>query len=132
MIFFQISKTFLTLFFSVIFASQLAFSALANEDKQAQTTDHSHNQKAFEQCLFKAIKISEKSNTLAQIEKRCSDNSAANSLSKESDTVIELGALANRITREKRTAFDPYVITPHKMNYILPISINRVLPELNS
>lgn len=33
------------------------------------------------------------------------------------------GALSHRIMAEKRTAFDPYVITPHKMNYLLPMSI---------
>ncbi len=124
MIFFQFSKKPLPLFFFVICTSQFSFYAFANEVKQEKITERSQKQKAFEQCLFKTIKISDKSNTLAEIEKKCEDNIAVDLLSKESGRVIELGVLANRITKEKRTAFDPYVITPHKMNYILPVSIS--------
>ncbi|WNC73558.1 phospholipase A [Thalassotalea psychrophila] len=34
------------------------------------------------------------------------------------------GAISKRFISESETKFDPYVITPHKMNYILPVSIS--------
>ncbi len=34
------------------------------------------------------------------------------------------GAISKRIMSEQKTAFNPYVITPHKMNYILPVSVS--------
>ncbi|GAA5143817.1 phospholipase A [Thalassotalea piscium] len=33
---------------------------------------------------------------------------------------IKLGVISRRILTEKETEFNPYVITPHKINYILP------------
>lgn len=45
----------------------------------------------------------------------------------ESDDDIELGAISSRIIHERMTAFDPFVITPHLMNYILPAyTTNRI------
>ncbi|NMH59102.1 phospholipase A [Alteromonas sp. MYP5] len=42
---------------------------------------------------------------------------------------VLLGGISSRIVNERRTEFDPYVITPHKLNYILPAwvsdNINR-------
>jgi phospholipase A1 len=77
----------------------------------------------FERCMFKAIKSTDKENTLAQIEQMCEDQVARNIINKTEGEDIELGALAHRVIREKRTAADPYVLTPHKMNYILPYSV---------
>ncbi|WDE14598.1 phospholipase A [Thalassomonas haliotis] len=39
------------------------------------------------------------------------------------ETVTANGMISNRLIAEKNTAFDPFVITPHKMNYLLPASI---------
>ncbi|MEF1220983.1 phospholipase, partial [Photobacterium damselae] len=30
--------------------------------------------------------------------------------------------VSNRIENERDTAFNPFVITPHRMNYILPVT----------
>ena len=79
--------------------------------------------KQFETCLFKEIKAADESDTLAEIEKLCEEEIARNVLKDDIDQYIELGALSHRIIKEKRTAADPYVLTPHKMNYILPVSI---------
>lgn len=44
---------------------------------------------------------------------------------------IELGAISSRIVHERMTAFDPFVITPHLMNYILPaFTTNRINTEV--
>lgn len=115
------------LIISILLTSLSSFYTSAFNNDPTPTTEQTTNKKAFEQCLFKAIKIADKSNTLAQIEKQCEDKIATDFLTKQSGQTIELGALANRIIREKRTAFDPYIITPHKMNYILPVSMTNAI-----
>jgi len=35
------------------------------------------------------------------------------------------GVISKRMEKERETAFNPYVITPHKMNYILPVSFTN-------
>ncbi|KGJ95072.1 phospholipase A [Colwellia psychrerythraea] len=81
------------------------------------------HKKAFETCLFKAIKAADKTATLAEIETYCEQQIARSIINKNNGKTLELGVLANRVIREKRTAADPYVLTPHKMNYILPLSM---------
>jgi phospholipase A1 len=83
---------------------------------------------AFERCIFDTIKSADKKSTLAQIEQQCEDQVARSIMHSKDSENIELGALAHRVIREKRTAADPYVLTPHKMNYILPLS---VVDEIN-
>lgn len=78
---------------------------------------------SFDKCLFSAIKSAEKTATLAEIETQCQQQVARNILKKNNNRAIELGALANRMIKEKITADNPYVLTPHKMNYMLPVSI---------
>ncbi len=73
-------------------------------------------------CLFNSIKGADKSVSFAEIQTQWEQQLARRIINKNSGEDIELGALANRIIREKRTAADPYVLTPHKMNYILPLS----------
>ncbi|XQW86898.1 phospholipase A [Thalassotalea piscium] len=34
---------------------------------------------------------------------------------------VKLGVISRRVLNEKETEFKPYVITPHKLNYILPV-----------
>lgn len=75
-------------------------------------------------CILKTIKSSTTALTFEQIKEIC-----------DTDTIFpshfKKGRIANRIISEKRTAFDPYVITPHKMNYILPVNYtNKVNREV--
>jgi len=76
-------------------------------------------------CILQAIKTADRSVTVGEITQRCQAELAPTDMKK--------GRIANRIISEKRTAFDPYVITPHKMNYILPVSystnINKAVYE---
>jgi phospholipase A1 len=85
------------------------------------------HQKKFEACLFNEIKRADEDATFAEIEKLCEDKIAKSVLARKDGKVIELGALTNRIIKENRSAFDPYIITPHKMNYILPASITNAI-----
>jgi phospholipase A1 len=72
----------------------------------------------LDRCLIKTIKKTDKNKTLQQIEDFCEKKIVKEQLGSE-----ELGAISERMIKEKQSAFDPYVITPHKMNYILPVTI---------
>ncbi|TWX71995.1 phospholipase A [Colwellia demingiae] len=99
--------------------STRAFTPESDNDKTVAKSQET----AFERCLFKTIKSADKNATLAEIETQCEQQIARSILKDGSDQEIELGALSHRIIKERRTAADPYVLSPHKMNYILPFSI---------
>ena len=77
-------------------------------------------------CVMKQFSSGNENLTLAEVRLLCSQETM------KSIEVIEvqerklpaaplvLGAISNRIISERKTEFDPYVLTPHKMNYILP------------
>lgn len=66
-------------------------------------------------------KHQEESNTVASVEKAAELESFKTSANGEEPQQEDL-AITNRRERERANAFDPYVIIPHRMNYILPIS----------
>ncbi len=90
-------------------------------------------QSTTEQCVLEWFRKGDDSVTLAQIRQQCQttqpDLSDVHIDGRPVEKTIDLGVISERITREHRTQFQPYVITPHKMNYILPVlttdSMNR-------
>ena len=72
----------------------------------------------FQDCMFKTIKTTDKNQTLQQIEEYCEKKIIKKQIGNQ-----ELGAISERMIKERQSAFNPYVITPHKMNYILPVTI---------
>jgi len=68
-----------------------------------------------DKCIVKTIKTAKKALTYDEIKLICL-------LESTTPPHMKNGRMANRIISEQLTAFDPYVITPHKMNYILPVS----------
>ncbi|NQZ22704.1 MAG: phospholipase A [Colwellia sp.] len=78
------------------------------------------------ECLLSELKASAQHVTVKQLyllcEKKLSEQQAVNK-------PVKLGVISRRIIQERKTEFDPYVLTPHKMNYILPVlttdKINR-------
>lgn len=70
-----------------------------------------------QECIFSTIKTADKNQTLQQIEDFCQKKVLESELGNK-----EIGALSKRIMQERRSEFSPFVITPHKMNYILPAS----------
>jgi phospholipase A1 len=76
----------------------------------------------FQACLFERIKTTDKNQTLQQIENQCEKEIIKSQVGNQ-----ELGALSERMIKERQEAFNPYVITPHKMNYILPVSITDAI-----
>ncbi|MGB2741850.1 MAG: phospholipase A [Cognaticolwellia sp.] len=71
---------------------------------------------SLDSCLLATLKSAGNDITAEQIRQRCEDV--------DTPDTVKKGVISKRITAEQQTAFDPYVITPHKMNYILPISIS--------
>ncbi len=78
------------------------------------TSAYADDNKQYDECVLQAIKSAKSSVTVGEITERCTESIERPTMKK--------GRIANRIVSEKRTAFNPYVITPHKMNYILPVS----------
>lgn len=68
-------------------------------------------------CLLKQLKSAASDTTVAELRNNCLQQLT-------NQPTIKTGAISNRFISEKASAFDPYVITPHKMNYILPASIS--------
>ncbi len=70
----------------------------------------------LDDCLLEKVKSVTKSTTVRDIYLRCQEEAELSTVKKS--------PISKRVTSEYKSAFDPYVITPHKMNYILPISIS--------
>lgn len=104
--------------FSIILSSILSTQAYADVTASVPL----QHKKQFEACLFSEIKSAKEGTTFPHVEKICEEKIAKHVMAREDGQAIELGALTHRIIKENRTAFDPYIITPHKMNYILPVS----------
>lgn len=81
----------------------------------------------YERCLLDKLKAAQDDTSALTIKQQCETeialaNKAESAIEKE---IIEnKGIVTERIISESRTQFDPYVITPHKQNYILPVYIS--------
>ncbi|WP_211664933.1 phospholipase A [Litorilituus lipolyticus] len=125
---------FLSQTFTVFFLLTASITAFADDKEAQEEVILDPGKKYFEQCMFNEIKRAKKSATLAELENLCEQKTMTEMISRESEDLekndVELGAVANRIIKERRTAFNPYVITPHRMNYILPVHItNKINSE---
>lgn len=69
-----------------------------------------YSQTSENRCLLDKIKSKQDQVTVAELRKSCSQE-------KKKDR--KQGALSRRIEEERNTEFNPYIITPHRMNYIL-------------
>jgi phospholipase A1 len=77
-------------------------------------------------CVMQHFINADASLTLADVRKRCGAYNVTEEeveiakLSLTPDNVTAPGAISRRIIKERQTEFEPYVLTPHKINYILP------------
>ena len=84
-------------------------------------------QDAIVDCVMQHYINADANLTLTDIRERCSVDNVTEQeaeiarFSLTSDSVTAPGAISRRIIKERQTEFDPYVITPHKINYILPM-----------
>lgn len=81
--------------------------------------------------------MGDKNLTIADIRRQCEGLETNGRREKNDEEALEIvrvpqedfkpGVISNRLITEIQTQFDPYVITPHKMNYILPaLTTNRI------
>lgn len=96
----------------------IPFSLFISVCIQSSINNVAYAQNLRDACLLEAVKNGDDDQTISQIKEKCDQ------LKKSK---IKTGAISNRLISERIAAFDPYVITPHKMNYILPVSFtNRI------
>ncbi len=110
-------------YLSVLMILFLALFACNNALANAIEKNTAIHKSVFEKCLFKSIKAAADNASLADIEVQCEQAVDKSLTSEDNVEPLELGAIANRMQREQLTAANPYVLTPHKMNYMLPVSI---------
>jgi phospholipase A1 len=85
----------------------------------------------MQQCLLGKMNDANAEVTIADVRAQCEEElrSAEDEDIVEVDAVEQPGALTNRMKSEQVTQFDPYVLTPHRRNYLLPVitsnNINR-------
>ena len=71
-----------------------------------------------ETCLLEKIKAAEDTVSIGDIREQCRNRQASELINPSKQG--KAGSLSKRYLRERETQFDPFVITPHRMNYILP------------
>jgi phospholipase A1 len=82
-------------------------------------------------CVMKLFTLGTESMTLGEIRSVCAsqENDITRQQTKTQPTELQsrTGGITDRIKREKLTEFEPYVLTPHKMNFVLPaMTTNKV------
>jgi phospholipase A1 len=92
-------------------------TALAAVNVQAQELSD------MQQCLLDEMNSTKAETTIADVRSKCEEKlrSADDEDIVEVDAVEEPGALTSRMKSEQVTQFDPYVLTPHRRNYLLPV-----------
>ena len=92
---------------------------------------------SLQQCVMEAVITATDGQTVGELREKCAleaEKPAAvpdKLLASTAAKILEQpGAITKRFIRERQTEFDPYVITPHMMNYIMPIlTTNRINGE---
>jgi len=95
---------------AVSLLSCCAFNSVADTNTTAKETIVT-----YDSCLLSKIKTASADTTVASLRQLCQQQLTPKK--------IKLGALSKRFIRESEDYFNPYVITPHKKNYILPATI---------
>lgn len=104
---------------AVLVVSLLAANAMADEQQQ-------------EACWLKAMRQGDELQTLAQVKMAClAEQELQGRTAQEravlSEVIENPGVISKRFMREQRSEFNPFVITPHRMNYVLPaLTTNRI------
>lgn len=86
----------------------------------------------MQQCLLDKMTGAKADTTVAEVRSQCEEQLrvAANEDVIEVDAIDEPGALTNRMKGEQITQFDPYVLTPHRRNYLLPVITSSNINQL--
>ena len=93
------------------------------EETEVQSVEEAAVDPKTQACLLEKMNEAKGADLVSQLRDEC-----AVEVNGPKDT-SNRGAISKRIKGERETAYNPYVITPHRMNYILPVtvtdSINR-------
>ena len=76
----------------------------------------------YEACMQEQLQDGDPTMTLGEIRAQCLQNNGIQAERK-------LSAARERLAMERRTEWNPFVITPHRLNYILPYTYARGLSE---
>ncbi len=77
---------------------------------------------SFNECVLKQFSEAQEDLTIAEIKALCNQQQDdVESEFNQSDNDENLGAISQRLNKERKTRDNPFVLTPHKMNYILPV-----------
>ena len=96
----------------VCIVSGLFSSAVFAEEALTEVSDPV-TEPAIEQCVLGKFKSQDRPQTFKKLQQTCQSELAATG----NQSAYEI-----RISAEKNEAFNPHVMLPHKMNYLLPIS----------
>ena len=82
--------------------------------------------------LLRLVKTASEDMTIGEIRSQCFEkvqNGRSRQIERSMPPGVKPGAISRRVLSEKQHESDPYVITPHLMNYVLPVlstnNINR-------
>lgn len=91
----------------------------AEQNTEEQTTEEAEKDPKTQACLLQKMNESSGRALISQIRREC-----AVQVDGPKDNDKKAGVITRRILSEQKTEFNPYVITPHRMNYILPVSFS--------
>lgn len=81
---------------------------------------HSH----YHTCLLAKVETLPPNTTLHQLKQTCLlEQQVEVKTTEKAATNFELGVISQRIAQEWASEFNSYVITPHEMNYLLPLTV---------
>ena len=120
---------------SAIFTSVLLFVLVQSSSAKASNALHKlsleQNVMAgnYQSCLLEQLATADDKLTLGEIRERCQREQEKN-VEPEPRSPVIVSSVPSSLLRERQTKLNPYVLTPHKMNYALPaISTNRIHKE---
>lgn len=111
------------------FLTAKATSVLCLSAAYYLTLSHATAAQYDDACLLAAIKKDSTNRQVEELKQLCLKEAEATHEEPPGSktSASTLGGLSKRIEHERANQFDPYVITPHKLNYFLPIITTNTL-----
>lgn len=117
--------------FSSVLLLSFSISSSANASNKLQSASQAQESMAgdYQRCLVNKLATADDKLTLGEIRTSCQREQEAG-LESETREPIIVASVPSSLLRERQTKLNPYVLTPHKMNYVLPaITTNRIHKE---
>ena len=121
-----LQTTNIPMFTLTILAFLLSGKAAAETKLEQQIND----------CVMKSTKAASNSTTIGELRESCLETIKIANIKNhqpeiiDSEVIYEAGLISKRIENEDNSKDNPFVITPHLMNYILPVlTTNQINPD---